>query len=119
MPPFFVVNVVAPLPFMPTAVHIDPSKQDTPDNEVRSGWLSTLHVPLLSPTIEGLSFTMPTATQKIALGQDTPLKKPVSAGGVCEFQVLPSVVSSMPSPPTAVHSSMVKHEIDWAGNVGS
>jgi len=25
----------------------------------------------------------------------------------------------MPSPPTAVHSSIVKHEIDWAGNVES
>jgi len=55
----------------------------------------------------------------MALGHETLERFSVSVGAVCGFQVIPSVVCLIPSPPTAVHSSIVKHEIDSAGKEAS
>jgi hypothetical protein len=74
---------------------------------------------LMSPTIDGRFSTVPTATHVIALGHETSFKRVVSDGGVCELQVDPSEVATIPSPPTAVHSSIVKQEIDKGGNAES
>jgi hypothetical protein len=63
--------------------------------------------------------TTPTATQVREVGHETLAKEFNPAGGVCGLQFFPSAVASIPIPPTAVHSSIVKHEIDWAGNVES
>ena len=48
------------------------------------------------------------------MGQDTPLKFSVWVGAVCGSQFRPSVVSTIPRPPTAVHSSIVKHEAEFS-----
>ena len=61
--------------------------------------------------IEG-PVTNPIATQVIAVRTRHTDKESVPEGGVWAVQVEPSVVSTILVPPTAVHSSIVKHEMD-------
>jgi hypothetical protein len=67
----------------------------------------------------GSPFTTPTAAHVIAVEHDTLERASVPEGAVWELQLVPSVVLEILMPSTAVHSSIVKHEIDSAGNVES
>jgi hypothetical protein len=60
----------------------------------------------------GTLWITPTAKHVMASGQETSISLSVFAGGVWEFQVDPSNVISIFAPPTAVHSMMVKQEMD-------
>jgi hypothetical protein len=71
------------------------------------------------PTIAGTESTTPTATHVSATGQETLDKESRFTGDGWAVQVDPLRVPTIPKPPTAVHWSLVKHEIDCAGNVES
>jgi len=114
----FVLRLVAPPPLaIPMASHVFDPAHDTADKRFTKGWSSVVHGdPFWVPIMEGRESITPTATQVSEVGQETLLKVFNPAGGVSGLQVAPLAVSSMPRPPTAVHSSIVKQEIDWAGN---
>jgi hypothetical protein len=109
-----VLRPVAPPPVaIPTASHVSGPEHDTADKRFTNGWSRVIHgEPSWVPIIEGRESTTPTATQVTEVGQETLLKVFKPVGGVSGIQVEPLAVSSMPRPPTAVHSSVVKQEID-------
>ena len=79
-----VVSAVPP-PFVaiPTAVQLDPEKQETLESDVTRGCVSKLQpLSLMSPSIDGRFSTVPTATHVIALGQETSIKRLVPEGAV-------------------------------------
>jgi hypothetical protein len=94
------------------------TQEDVPEHEIAekrftNGWSRIVQVVLpVSPIIDGLFETSPMPTHVIALGHATAVSASVLFGGVCETHVLPSIVCTMATPPTAVHSSIVKQEID-------
>jgi hypothetical protein len=105
---------------MPAATHTVPEEHDIEERRFTNGSSNVTHVvPLLVPTIAGLPLMSPVATQVTILGQETLTSESVPAGGVWEFQVAPSVVLTILNPSTAVHSMIVTHEIDCAGNDAS
>jgi hypothetical protein len=57
--------------------------------------------------------------QVVELGQDTLVSEFSPEGAVWGFQFEPSVVRTMSVPPTAVHSSILKQEIERVGKVES
>jgi hypothetical protein len=109
-----VVREVAPPPeATPTATQVVPMEHDNESRKLTAGRSSVVHVPPLAvPTIAGLPSTSPTAAQVMAFEQETESRASVSEGGVWAFQVEPSTVSTILIPSTAVHSSIVKHEMD-------
>lgn len=101
---------------IPTATQVNDPAHEMPVNMFTAGWSRSVHVvPSWVPMIDGREAITPTATQVRASGQETLAREFSPAGGFWEFQPTPSSVCSMPRPPTAVHSSMVKQEIDSAG----
>jgi hypothetical protein len=112
-----VASEVAPPPeATPTATHVVDVEQDKELRISTVGWSRVVHVvPSTVPTIAGRPLTTPIAAQVIAFEQDTEVRESVPDGGVCALQMEPLVVSTISIPSTAVHSSMVKQEIDSAG----
>jgi hypothetical protein len=66
-----------------------------------------------------LLFSTPTAKHESGVGQEMLTAELSPLGDVCRFHVLPSVVFAIPTPPTALHSTVVTQEIDTGGKEGS
>ena len=66
--------------------------------------------------MEAAELPTPTATQVLEVAQDTLPREFKPEGATCGSQLRPLLVPTISDPPTAVHSSIVKQEIDCAGN---
>jgi len=106
------IDVAPPPEATPTATHVCNIEQDTEERKLTSGSYSVVHEVPVVPTIAGLPLTTPMAAQVIAFEHDTVLRESVPVGGLCESHVDPSIVFAISAPSTAVHSSIVKHEMD-------
>jgi hypothetical protein len=113
-----VVKDVAPPPeATPTATQVVGVEHEIDARKSTVGRSMVVQVlPLTVPMIAGRPSTSPTAPQVIAFEHEMDARPPVPEGGVWVVQVDPLLVSAILVPPTAVHSSIVKHEIDSAGN---
>jgi hypothetical protein len=108
-----VLTEVAPPPdATPTATHVCNVEQDNEERKLTGGWYRVFHDPPLVPTIAGLPLTTPMAAHVMALEHDTVERASVPDGEFCGDQVDPSTVCTILTPSTAVHSSIVKHEMD-------
>jgi hypothetical protein len=111
---FVVVNDVAPPPeATPTATQVVDTEHDRDSRKLTEGRPIVVHVfPLVVPMIAGTPLTRPIAAQVMAFEHETEDKESVPDGGVSAVQVAPLIVETIWTPSTAVHSSIVKQEID-------
>jgi hypothetical protein len=116
-----VLKDVAPPPSpMPAATHVVGIAHEIDVSDNTDGRSNLVHVfPSWVPTIDGIPLSNPTATQVVELGQDTPDSEFNPEGAAWAFQSVPSAVPTIPVPPTAVHSSTEKQEIDRVENAES
>jgi hypothetical protein len=116
-----VLKVVIPPPaFRPTATQVVTAEHEMPVSTTRLDSICPVHeFPSCDSRIDGSPLVVPIAAQLMALGQDTFVIDVVPVGAVCCVQVVPSVVLTRLAPRTAVHSSIVKQEIETVGDVGS
>jgi hypothetical protein len=112
--------VVSPLVASPTATQSREAPHETADRISSEGSEETVLqvVPAFwVPMTAAVESTTPTATHVSAEGQETLARESRLIGEGWDVHVEPLRVPTIPKPPTAVHSSVLKHEIDCAGNV--